>query len=524
MDQYSLFILLSPFASAMMIATSVYCFRHQNLPTAKPLGLTTLFEAVYIISNALELASPTESGTLFFAKLCYVCISMITIYWLAFALAFSRQDGKWRSKYFYALWLIPFCAVVLVFTNSYHHLIWNSYEFFRVSHGFLYMKVTSYGSFFWVFWIQAYLLILITALLAVWTSFVQRNRYRIQAILIFIASLFPLSINMIYVFHLIPGLQKDFSPLAYALSGGLMVFSIFRFQLLDLLPFARSVVIDEMADVMLTLNKERKIVDYNRAAITVLHLDQFSHRINQTISGLIFPYLDRLEKEPVQDLLKTEVRIDLNDKLAYFDLQIRRLRNQFDAEVVGYLILLHSITEHKNLLQEIRVLAEHDMLTGLFNRSYFEEVANQMIRTGNNVFSILMIDIDCFKNINDSIGHRGGDQILQAIARRMQKSLRSNDIIGRFGGDEFVVLLPRTESNMAKILADRLCSLISASPFQTDEKAVFSLSISVGISEYSEEYGGSLEQILVQADQALYQAKTQGRNRSHIYIHEEQAE
>lgn len=516
MDQYSLFALLAPFGCAITIATSVYCFRHQNTPAARPLGFTTLSTGLYILANFLELMNSTQSGTLFMGKICYVFISLITISWFSFALAFSNRKGR-LGAYLLPLFIIPLITVIFIFFPSTEHLIWKSYVLEPVTHGFLHLSVISYGPFFWVFWIQAYLLILGSGLLALWTSFIERNRFRVQAILVAIASFFPLVINAIYVLHLVPGWQKDYSPLGYACSVALITFSIFKFQLLDLSPFARSVLIDEMTDGMLTLNKKKQIVDYNHAAVKILRLDDPGISFDSLTKELILPHIDHMDVELISDLFQTEVKIGEGEDTVYYDLQIRRLRNQTDEAVVGYLILLHSITEHKNLLQKIRVLAEHDMLTGLFNREYFEETANQLIHCGDGVFSILMIDIDYFKDVNDSVGHRGGDQVLQAVAQRLQKSLRSGDIIGRFGGDEFVVLLPDTTAETAKILADRLCTSVAESPYRTDENAEFSLSISVGISEFSEKNSGSLDHIVVQADQALYQAKTEGRNRSVIY-------
>ena len=517
MDQYSFFVLLVPLGCAITVVTAIYCFRHQNTPAAKPLGYTTLFTALYIIFNTLELTNPTEGGTVFFATICYACIGVVTVNWIRFALTFSERYLGALRKFHFLLYVVPVLAVVFAFTNSYHHLIWNSYEFIPVSHNFLYMKVTSYGSFFWVFWVQSYLLMIISAFWAIWTSITQRNRYRTQAILIAISSLFPLLVNSIYVLHLIPGLQKDFSPLAYALGGAIMAYSIFQYQLLELQPFARSIMIDEIADVMLTLDKEKRIIDFNRSSINVLKLKRGSRTVSPLVRELIFPYLDQFSDEPVNDLLKSEVKIDSGETAAYYDMQVRRLRNQIDGQVVGYLVLLHSITEHKNLLKEIRVMAEHDMLTGLYNRNYFEEAANRLIKVGEDEFSVLMIDIDFFKSVNDSVGHRAGDQVLQAISQKLQATLREKDIIGRFGGDEFVVLLPETSADNARVLADRLCAAVAAEPYQVKEGVEFSLSISIGISEFSGKNNNSLEQVIVQADQALYRAKSSGRNCAVIF-------
>jgi diguanylate cyclase (GGDEF)-like protein len=184
--------------------------------------------------------------------------------------------------------------------------------------------------------------------------------------------------------------------------------------------------------------------------------------------------------------------------------------------VIGYLVVLHSITEHKRLLQATRKLAEEDALTGVLNRTRFVELTNQEIEHANASsldFMILMIDIDKFKEINDTAGHVCGDQVIQTFARRLQSLLRSSDLIGRIGGDEFIVLLPETSEEKGWQLASRLCVQVAASPMETTAYGAFPITISIGVAQGMAGSHETLEQVIIRADQALYQAKEQGRNR-----------
>lgn len=520
MDQYVLFVILSPSAITVACSVSVYCWRHRNGATARTLAITMGAVLAYLFFNTLELVSPTPEGTLFFAQVCYLFIGMFTVNWLAFALIFTDRQKLLSSRFFRLLWIIPILTIILVFTNSFHHLIWKEYTFLPVGHGFLYMKVITYGSWFWVFWLQSYVLILTGAVMIAWNAITTRQMQKIQARMMLAGALLPLAVNLIYVLRLIPGFQKDYSPLAYAFSGIFFAISIYRYQLLELPLLARAVLIDSMSDGMLTLDSARRVADFNPAAVRIFSGgDQPALKIGERFP-LLDEYIHRFDRQAEGDLLETEIILHQAAGEAYYDLQIRRLHDRHDPEGVGYLVSLHAITEHKKLLRSARQMAIEDALTGVLNRRYFIEMARQEMERPRNspvYFSLLMIDIDYFKQVNDSLGHIGGDQILHAFAQQLRILLRSGDLIGRIGGDEFIVLLPDTRLENARLLAERLCLQVASRPVETENFGAFPITISIGVSEFSPECAPSLEPIILQADKGLYQAKELGRNRVRIF-------
>ena len=165
------------------------------------------------------------------------------------------------------------------------------------------------------------------------------------------------------------------------------------------------------------------------------------------------------------------------------------------------------------LFGEMRKMARLDPLTGIFNRRAFFERAQEELkrscRYGSDV-SILMLDVDHFKHINDTYGHLVGDQVLQGVARLCQGELRVVDRLARYGGEEFVVLLPETGSERAAATAERLRELIGESQIDTDAGAVC-CTVSVGVTSFHRNCE-TLEELLERADQALYRAKNAGRN------------
>jgi two-component system cell cycle response regulator len=193
--------------------------------------------------------------------------------------------------------------------------------------------------------------------------------------------------------------------------------------------------------------------------------------------------------------------IDRNELMARVRTQIRRKR------------YADRLRDNMQMTLEMAIT---DSLTGLHNRRYFERHLATMVdqaTTRGRPLSLLIIDIDHFKAINDTYGHLAGDKVLKEFARRIQSAVRGIDLAGRFGGEEFVVAMPDTHVSVAYLVAERLRSLISAEPFKVGEgldPIVVTVSIGVGAIESPTDTPMGL---LARADAALYQAKRSGRNR-----------
>jgi len=178
-------------------------------------------------------------------------------------------------------------------------------------------------------------------------------------------------------------------------------------------------------------------------------------------------------------------------------------------EAVSFVL---DLTERKQAEERIRHMADHDALTGLPNRALLKDRMHQAIAGANRnreQVAVLFIDLDYFKNINDSLGHHIGDQVLKMAAMRLQQCLRAGDCVARLGGDEFVIILPlRGDSNDAAQVARKALDTL-AQPFSV-EAHVFHLSGSIGISVYPDD-GLDVESLMRTADTAMYHAKEMGR-------------
>ncbi len=171
--------------------------------------------------------------------------------------------------------------------------------------------------------------------------------------------------------------------------------------------------------------------------------------------------------------------------------------------------------ENAQLFYEVRMLAITDDLIGLYNRRHFYELGErEFTRAGRyrHPLSVIMIDIDHFKEVNDNFGHYTGDEVLKEIARRCQKVIRKTDIIGRFGGEEFCILLTETDMEGAVKVAENLRQEIAGEPVVYRDQGEINFTASFGVSSFKDtipNFNGLMEE----ADRALYEAKQKGRNR-----------
>lgn len=185
--------------------------------------------------------------------------------------------------------------------------------------------------------------------------------------------------------------------------------------------------------------------------------------------------------------------------------------------LVAYITTMLS-ADIRHALMQIKFLAETDELTGVFNMRAFTTISERIFKQSarySRAFSVLMIDSDSLKSVNDTYGHEAGNQLLVATVRSIQSQVREADFIARFGGDEFIVLMPETPSGAAAGVANRIRQRIETAPLAIDDKKIMA-TVSIGVASYPD-HGNSLDTILEKADQAMYASKAGGRNRATVY-------
>jgi diguanylate cyclase (GGDEF)-like protein/PAS domain S-box-containing protein len=189
-----------------------------------------------------------------------------------------------------------------------------------------------------------------------------------------------------------------------------------------------------------------------------------------------------------------------------------------DATVSFLSLIIRDISDQKRREAELAHLAHHDALTGLFNRRRFqEELDNRLahVRRYGGHGTLLLLDVDGFKAVNDTFGHQAGDVVLKALANLLQEQLRQVDVVARLGGDEFAALLHTPDMQQAAAVAGRLLNAVQKHTVTIDQHTL-RCTISIGIALFPE-HGSTNETIMEHADLALYRAKTNGRDQYQMF-------
>jgi diguanylate cyclase (GGDEF)-like protein len=177
------------------------------------------------------------------------------------------------------------------------------------------------------------------------------------------------------------------------------------------------------------------------------------------------------------------------------------------------------VNTFKNRQSHLSEIASRDELTGLYNRRYFKESFQSELertRAYGGLLALVLLDIDHFKNVNDTCGHSAGDKVLQQIAAIIRDNSRPIDIVARYGGEEFAVLLPGLGTRAAYLFAERLRNIVAKNPFDTGDKTI-NLTISGGVCKWTKESDSS-QTMIDEADKHLYQAKNSGRNKIEVSV------
>jgi len=290
-------------------------------------------------------------------------------------------------------------------------------------------------------------------------------------------------------------------------------------------------VLDSLNSIVIELTSSGRISFLNKAWYQSTEF-MVSESIGQLFTDFIHESSFQAKqylKESFTDLLsgnisQDHIELKLNKKSGDFFWCEINISPYFDDEhvLIGISGTIDDISVRKKADQRLKHVALHDTLTGVHNRYYFDKelknIASSAART-HIVHSLLYLDLDHFKVINDSQGHHQGDLVLKEIARLLSERTRSSDVLCRIGGDEFAILLTNTPVTEAKKAAIEICRVITESSFRFAEQ-VYKVSCCIGLSVVDGK-AISTDLYLQQADLAMYAAKEKGRNRVHVFTEDD---
>jgi diguanylate cyclase (GGDEF)-like protein/PAS domain S-box-containing protein len=495
---------------ALTAVVALYIWRKRVIPGATALFVLMIAATEWAVGNALQIMSSELSYKILWGKFQYIGIVTTPLACFIFVLQYSGQS-KWLNwQTFLFLILIPFITLFLAWSYPRNNLVWNRVTL--STDGPFPMAVFSYGSWFWVWTAYAYLLLLLTVILLVQTFVRSPPLYRKQVSVLLVGVTVPWIGNLIYVFGLSPLAHLDITPFAFSVTGLALAWGLLRFRLQDIVPVARETVFEGMRDGVLVLDARDRIVDMNSTAQRIVGSSS-SEVIGRSAKEVFVDRQDLVESYDTSREVHKELSIGGGEAKRFYDLVMSPLYDRRKHQI-GRLLVLRDISERKHAEEELRRLATTDSLTGMFNRGHFLELSKREVGRAlryHRPLSLMMIDIDHFKRINDNYGHDAGDRVLQTFALVGRDQIRDVDIFGRIGGEEFAILLPDTDFSSAGEVAERLRREVERTGVAVRDETV-KITISIGVSTVSASIQ-NLDSLMTSADKALYKAKWEGRNR-----------
>ena len=241
-------------------------------------------------------------------------------------------------------------------------------------------------------------------------------------------------------------------------------------------------------------------------------MDEIISRVSSEIKDIAVHFNINIE----EDIKYAEILQRANVELGKINLSIEQANRELKKVITEKIELAEKLKEANQKLEHQAIT---DGLTGIYNHRFFYEILNKKFAESKRhdyPLSCIMADIDYFKFFNDTFGHKAGDQVLSIVASVIEKSIRQEDTVARYGGEEFSVLLPKSDEQMAKTVAERIRKNVENTSFYK-KLPKGEVTVSLGVATYRKDKNWDSENILVEeSDKALYEAKKNGRNRVEV--------
>lgn len=475
-----------------MVVLGVLSIQYRRNSVVAFFALTCFSSSIYAFGYAMEITRLTPEMIKFWSRVEYIGIPYITSFLFLFVLHFVRSGRRVSKIYIILPLLFSFTVMLIRQTNNFHGLYYSSYSFEKFD-GYMLMSFGK-GPWYWILAGYNVLGIFISSLLVAVHLFHTDERFRKQGIFLLLGTFVPIVPYIIHVTGLFP-VAVDIIPAAAVLSASLFFIAVFHYRLFFLIPAGRDWLVENMSDALVVLTTRKIVVDANPSALRAFGkegVDPVGREVSEVMPLLV-------PDSESDGRIKADNKVW---KLNRTDLPSRR------GSPAGVLIIAHDVTELERLGRE-------DMLTGLLNRhSWNSAVETELYRLARHKRSgsVIYMDLDYFKKVNDVYGHAAGDAVLKTVGTILKAGVRRPDLVGRYGGEEFVIFLPESDAEDGAEVAERLRADLEASVIESGGKRIL-ITGSFGVSGSLITEGLNLEILVNQADKALYEAKNTGRNR-----------
>lgn len=476
-----------------------YALSRGGESAARTFGWMSLALGLWCLCYSISFMSLSLEAKIFWTSAKYIGASVGPALWVVLALQLTRHSSwlKGPVRILIGSWVAA--ILLIVATNSLHQEFWQSFE---IVPGYIEAR-TVHGFLFQFYSLPMYVIIVVSSVM--YLDFYRRapDHFHHRAILLVLAGLTPVIADLFQQAGYKVMSQVDQVTLSLLLSSMLFGLAIFRYRALEILPIARDLVVQNIYAGIVVVDLNGRVLEINPFALA---LTKYPEPLGAKI-GDVYPGLDDVQ---IVDGLEKEIEIPTDEGARCLYLKVSAV---VEEEIIGYVLVGLDITDRKLAERELERRATTDPLTGAHNRrAFFEMVDLERTRAKRQEeqLAILMVDIDHFKNINDTKGHDAGDKILIELTRRIRATLRETDLFARYGGEEFICLIAGNKAGIMQS-AERLRLVFDGKPIASGEGNI-TITVSIGAA-LLKDYDEHIEAVIGRADSALYKSKSAGRNR-----------
>ena len=526
--QYTPFIIPLAASAAITVFTLWIAWHHRSEPVVPWFTATMVALLVWDLGYMLELTAATLHAKIVWADIEYVAIVTLPLLWLQVVLVYTGRGRLSRRA-----WVVLECLAALMLAI----IILNPGHQFRgaphLAHtGSLNALHPDYGLLYLVAWVPyMYGILLFASLLLTRGLFSAQKIYARQYAALLVATILPLAAGTLYAAGLSPWPEFNPAMAVITLSGVLMAYALFSCRLFSVAPLARDSVVEHLADGVIVVDERERLADFNPSAaraLPELACGAIGRPLADVLAGR--PEASRALLEVAREAVSRgwvlephracELRVEAapagpdTPAARHYSVTATAVTDRAGA-LIGAALMLNDVTRRVELLDEAQRLASTDGLTGLLNRRRFIELADRELARAarsDSPVTLLLLDIDRLKLVNDTCGHAAGDSVLGSVADVCRRELRPFDVVGRLGGDEFGVLLPDADLDQGLQVAERLRREIGKLAGAVLQDAA-GATVSIGACTAQAKGGDGIDALLDSADRALYRAKDDGRDR-----------
>lgn len=429
----------------ILFQITLFLLKKRDTPMSIYLGFVFLDTVFWNFCMLMIILAHWKDVKVFFYYSKYIAISTLPVFTLASILSFLKLDTLITKKTLTALFVIPLVYITIIFTNSLNHFF--AAELTIKTIGGLNMIEASHSWAYYANSVYSYIIFFIGIFLLATNWVNVASLYKKQVSLLIIAIIIPLLANFSYMFFHLSQKVFDFTPFFFSFTLIFITYGITHYNFTDIVPISRTDIFKTNITPIIVLDTHERIIDMNPSAEKVFQ-NSLNYFCGKNVS-ILYEYYD---KNIISD---NDVKVSMDSKV-YINSEVYNVKNSVITNsnrlVIGSYKSFYNITNEEKYLNELKYLSFHDALTGLYNRTYYNIIIDKIQSEDNLPLCIVLGDLNGLKAINDTLGHKTGDEVIKLASDILQEASNDNSFVFRLGGDEFCILMPKTtEAEINKI-------------------------------------------------------------------------